>query len=109
MTNKLGQEVFTADLPSPIGPFSLMRKHDHAGDSGQMSESIKWDENDLHKITPNSRPTLGESMRVGSNYARSFSNQDWWLTTPVMEITVDTPLRVEFKTGNSEYVWICNA
>jgi hypothetical protein len=46
-------------------------------------------------------------MLVGSVTARSYSDQDYWLTTKVTEILEeeekDGQLYVRFKTGNSIY------
>lgn len=95
--------------------YSLRRTRDGAGDSGQMSDVITpiWDEN--HKlidkiIENNARPKVGAAMMVGSGYARSYSAQDWWMTTPITEILEerrdeDGTEYVRFKTGNSEYEW----
>jgi hypothetical protein len=49
-------------------------------------------------------------MIVGSPYARTYSRQDWWQTTPITEILEerieeDGTEYVRFKTGNSEYEW----
>ena len=44
-------------------------------------------------------------MLVGSATARTYSDQDYWLTTPVTEILEDEGDRVLFKTGNSTYEW----
>jgi hypothetical protein len=48
-------------------------------------------------------------MLVGSMNARSYSGQDYWLTTPITkileEINSDDVHYVRFKTGNSEYEW----
>ena len=95
--------------------YSLRRTRDGAGDSGQMSDVITpiWDEN--HKlidkiIEHNARPKVGAAMMVGSGYARSYSAQDWWMTTPITDILEerrdeDGTEYVRFKTGNSEYEW----
>ena len=95
--------------------YSLRRTRDGAGDSGQMSDAITpiWDEN--HKlidkiIENNARPKVGAAMMVGSGYARSYSSQDWWMTTPITEILEerteeDGTEYVRFATGNSIYEW----
>ena len=85
--------------------YSLKRLEDGAGDSGPMSESIEWKENGDHIITPDSRPIVGQSMKVGSYTSRSYSSQDWWLTTPVSIILDEQENLVTFKTGNSVYEW----
>jgi hypothetical protein len=51
------------------------------------------------------RPTIGLCMKVGSPFARTMNRQDWWITTPVLEIIEDAGDRVKFKTRNSVYEW----
>jgi hypothetical protein len=80
--------------------YSLHRESDGAGDTGPMSLALKDTE-----IIYDARPTVGYHMRVGSSYARTYSSQDYWTTTPVIEIIEDTPNRVYFRTRNSVYVW----
>lgn len=83
----------------------------YCGDSGPMSTAFwpdDWD--DIKKGSVNeqqgARPRLGVVMRVGSPYARSYSSQDWWQTTRIVEILEDTPEQVRFKTkSGSIYVW----
>jgi len=86
----------------------LIRKSDGAGDSGARSEAIQWKEDGTYDKVVSNRPTLGCSMLVGSVTARSYSQQDYWLTTKVTEILEekeqeDGRLYVKFKTGNSIY------
>jgi hypothetical protein len=83
-----------------------------------MSDAVTpiWDENGklVDKIIEhNAAPKIGAAMVVGSHYARSFSAQDWWQTTPITEILEERTdpedpdyLYVRFKTGNSEYEWV---
>jgi len=99
--------------------YSLRRTRDGAGDSGQMSVALIpiFDE-ETGKIIRvetihDARPQVGAAMRVGSHYGRSYSEFDYWTTTPVTEILeerIDPDdmyyLYVRFKTGNSEYEWI---
>jgi hypothetical protein len=95
--------------------YSLYRRRDGAGDSGLMSDAVTpiWDENGklVDKIIEhNTRPKVGAAMVVGSPYARTYSAQDWWQTTPITEILEerideDGTEYVRFKTGNSEYEW----
>ena len=96
-------------------PYSLRRTRDGAGDSGPMSDAITpvWDDNGklVDKIIEHcARPKVGAVMVVGSPFARSFSAQDWWQTTPITEVLEertgdDGTEYVRFKTGNSEYEW----
>ena len=87
--------------------YSLKRVRDGAGDSGTMCKIIEWDKETERavEITENARPKVGVSIMVGSHSARSYSNQDWWMTTVITEIIEDTGDYVRFRTGNSEYEW----
>lgn len=84
---------------------TLKRIGDGAGDSGALSQAISWNEDGTFKEVVGDRPTVGCSMLVGSATARTYQNQDYWLTTPVTEILEDEGDRVLFKTGNSTYEW----
>lgn len=89
--------------------YSLRRTRDGAGDSGTMSSAVFFNENGKAERTENSHPFVGAVMIVGSMAARSYSQQDYWITTRITEIleTRETPegKYVRFKTGNSEYEW----
>lgn len=85
---------------------TLRRTHDGAGDTGARVEAIKWHENGRREIIGH-RPIIGCSLLVGSLIARSYSSQDWWLTTVIEEILEEDEredgLYVKFKTTNSIY------
>ena len=90
--------------------YSLTRTRDGAGDSGPMSSAIFYNENGEPERIENSRPFVGAVMIVGTFLARSYAGQDYWQTTPVIEILeehVDDEgdQWVKFKTQNSEYIW----
>ena len=86
--------------------YTLIRTRDGAGDSGGMSCAVTIDENNKLKYESNARPRIGVRMQVGSNYARSFQSQDWWMTTNVTKILHDEENKVIFETENgSEYTW----
>lgn len=78
-------------------------------EQGQRIEAIAWNEDGTFKEVVGSVPTVGCSMLVGSVTARSYSSQDFWLTTVVTEVleekrTEDGLLEyVRFRTENSEY------
>jgi hypothetical protein len=74
-------------------------------DRGACSEAIRWNDDGTLKEVVSRRPTVGCSMLVGSITARSYSNQDYWLTTEVLEILEESETEVRFKTKNSIYVW----
>lgn len=84
---------------------SLTRKRDGAGDSGSMSMAIFLDENNKECVEQNARPRVGVQMRVGSSFARTMTYQDWWQTTTITKVVVDTENLVVFKTKNSVYEW----
>ena len=85
----------------------LRRVSDGKGDSGSNVMAIEWNEDGTFKKSKGHRPIIGCSMYVGSVTARSYSKQDYWLTTLVTEILEekeeDGLLYVKFKTGNSIY------
>lgn len=98
-----------------IGKYYLKRQRDGAGDSGPKLISRKWPEGKdkafLEEIKPfgvNGELHLGCSIECGSITARSYSSQDFWLTTNITEfLSVEGPedcaTKVTFKTGNSIY------
>lgn len=88
--------------------YSLIRERDGVGDSGPMCHIL--DAESWTPIEGETYPRVGCGVRVGSYYARSYSGQDWWQTTPITEIleeSVDTEgyRTVKFKTRNSVYTW----
>ena len=89
--------------------FHLRRTRDGAGDSGPRSQAIEWNKDGTFNKVLDYKPRLGCSMLIGSLAARSYSNQDYWLTTPITEIieeiNSDDVHYIKFKTGNSEYEW----
>lgn len=86
--------------------YSLRRESDGAGDAGGMSMAL-WLEGEEMQSQINARPKVGVAMRVGSVYARTYQEQDWWQTTVITEILEDREDYVRFRTGNSIYVWTC--
>jgi hypothetical protein len=81
----------------------LRRTSDGAGDSGSTCQAISWNEDGTFKEVVSNRPTVGCSFLVGAATARTYSSQDYWLTTVVTEILEEREDYVKFKTGNSEY------
>jgi hypothetical protein len=88
---------------------TLRRVSDGEGFSGSLVESIAWDEDGLIKEVTGSKPTVGESLRVGSMTAGTYTDRDYWLTTPITEIIKEEKNEdgkltyVMFKTENSVY------
>lgn len=83
----------------------IRRESDGKSESGARSEAIAWDENGVYKEVVGHRPTIGCSMLVGSVTARTYSKQDYWLTTVVTEILEEREDYVRFRTENSIYEW----
>ncbi len=83
----------------------LRRISDGAGDSGSASLALGLNDDGTDVVVKGYRPIVGCLMQVGSLTARSFSEKDYWTTTPVTEILEDTEDYVKFKTGNSIYEW----
>jgi hypothetical protein len=65
--------------------FTLVRQGDSEGDSGNMLVSILPSSRDGGTVL-NGAITVGYCVRCGSSIARSFQWQDYWQTTPVVEI-----------------------
>lgn len=82
---------------------TLRRVGDNAGDSGARVEAIKWNDDGTFKEVVANKPVVGCSLLVGSVTARSYSSQDYWLTTTVTEIIEEREDYIRFKTENSEY------
>jgi hypothetical protein len=72
-------------------------------DGGARVEAIKWTEDGKFESVVDNKPVVGCSLLVGSVTARSYSSQDYWLTTPVTEIIEETNEYISFKTENSNY------
>ena len=88
--------------------YSLYREDGKVGDSGPMCQIL--DEEAYNPIPGEVYPRVGCGVRVGSYYARSYSGQDYWQTSPVTEILeewidADGFSHVKFKTKNSTYIW----
>ena len=70
------------------------------GDAGQMSNCIMPD-GSVQK-----RPKVGGRMEVGSIFARTYSAQDYWMTTEIEEILSEKSDEVVFRTRTgSIYHW----
>lgn len=87
--------------------YSLRREGDNEGDAGGMSMALWFDEQGEIQHQYNARPKVGVAMRVGSIFARTYQDQDWWQTSLITEIIEDREDYVRFRTGNSIYVWTC--
>ena len=72
-------------------------------EQGARVEAIAWNENRTFKEIVANVPTVGCSLLVGSVTARTYSDQDYWLTTVVTEILEESTVSIKFKTENSTY------
>ena len=90
--------------------FHLRRLRDNVEEHGGRSEAIAWKEDGTYDKVVSHIPTVGCSILVGSVTARTYANQDYWLTTKVTEIIEEKMNEeglfefVRFKTQNSEYI-----
>ena len=72
-------------------------------DGGSRVEAIKYNDDGICEGTVDNKPIVGCSLLVGSVTARTYSRQDYWLTTEITEILEETDNYVIFKTKNSKY------
>jgi len=95
--------------------FSVTRESDGQGDSGPLFRAVRWPEgvlsatiDQLERVGETGEIIVGCCMYCGSITARSYSAQDWWLTSPVTEILetgeTDKGSWAKVKTGNSVYM-----
>lgn len=72
-------------------------------EGGARVEALDWNEDGTLKEVKAHTPTVGCSLLVGSVTARSYSDRDYWLTTPVTKIIEETNEHILFETENSTY------
>lgn len=72
-------------------------------DGGARVDAIEWNEDRTFKSIKGHEPIVGCSLLVGSVTARSYGDQDHWLTTVITEIVEKTDEYCIFKTQNSTY------
>jgi len=72
-------------------------------EGGARVEAIEWTEDGKFKEVKGHEPIVGCALLVGSVTARSYSDRDYWLTTPITEIVEETDEHILFKTENSTY------
>lgn len=72
-------------------------------DGGARVDAIRWNDDRSFKEIAGHEPIVGCSLMVGSISARSYSDQDYWLTTTVTKIVEKTEEYVLFETENSTY------
>jgi len=72
-------------------------------DGGARVEAHKYNDETKQYEVIGHEPIVGSSLLVGSVTARSYSSQDYWLTTVVTEIVEKTDDYILFNTQNSTY------
>lgn len=72
-------------------------------EGGARVEAIEWNKDGTLKEVAGHEPIVGCALLVGSVTARSYSDRDYWLTTPITEIIEETNEHILFKTENSTY------
>ena len=77
----------------------LIRKSDGEGYSGSRVEAIDPETGQV----VGHEPMVGKVFLVGTMTAGTYSDRDWWLTTPITEIISHTDEEIKFKTKNSIY------
>jgi hypothetical protein len=82
---------------------TLIRDRDGDGFSGSRVESFDPEQN-MELV--GDKPMVGCCLRVGSMTAGTYSDRDWWMTTPIKEILCETDEEIVFLTQNSKYKYI---
>ena len=72
-------------------------------DGGARVEAIEYTKEGFYKSVKDNKPVVGCALLVGSVTARSYSDQDYWLTTPITKIIEETNEHILFETENSTY------
>jgi len=72
-------------------------------DGGARVEAIEYTKEGFYKGVKDNKPVVGCALLVGSVTARSYSDQDYWLTTPITKIIEETNEHILFETENSTY------
>lgn len=77
----------------------LRRTGDGAGDEGSSVQILMLkqigDNKEALVVEDALKPKIGWAIKVGSTNARTYSNQDWWMTTPVTEILEEKEIEKE--------------
>lgn len=85
------------------GQFSLVREDREVGDHGGMLISI--DPNTGLPVGNNGDVIVGCRIKCGSLYARSYQQQDWWMTSVVQDINkVNDNIAIITTRNNTYYV-----
>ena len=72
-------------------------------EGGARVEAISWTSEGKNDGVKGHTPIVGCSLLVGSVTARSYSDSDYWLTTPVTKIIEETNEHILCETENSTY------
>lgn len=77
----------------------LIRESDGEGYSGSRLEAIDPKTGSVVGY----EPMIGKALLVGTMTGGTYSDRDWWLTSPITEIISETDEEMKFKTKNSIY------
>ena len=82
---------------------TLIRDRDREGYSGCLVQALDFDNKTPGGKVVGDKPMVGCCLKVGTMTAGTFTDRDWWMTTPITEIISETEDEVKFKTRNSTY------
>lgn len=80
--------------------YTLRRDRDGEGHYGSILRAIDPIDGNTSSTD---KPVVGKALYIGTVTAGTYSDRDWWCTTPVIEITEQTDDFIKFKTANSSY------
>lgn len=81
----------------------LIRDRDGEGYSGSLVLALEFDGKTPGGKVIGYKPMVGYCLKVGTMTAGTYSDRDWWMTTPITEIISETEEEIKFKTANSTY------
>ena len=84
----------------------LIRDRDGEGYYGSCVEALEFDGKTAGGKLVGHEPMVGCCLKVGTLTAGTYSDRDWWMTTPITEITSETDDEIKFKTKNSTYTFV---
>lgn len=84
--------------------YSLQVLETDENDKGGFSR-ITYVENGKTVHKDDARPIVGATLRVGTQFTRNHTAQDWIQTDTILEILSESDCVVKFKTANNTYIW----
>ena len=80
----------------------LRRDHDGEGYCGSRVEAI----DPITRKVVDNKPVVGKILLVGTMTAGTFTDRDYWMTTPIVEILSEDYVSIRFRTENSTYTFV---